>query len=116
MAQLQRLKIERVVNNTPDTITISFEIPAHLKSTFNYEPGQYLTLEVPINNQKERRAYSMSSSPLTEANPAVTVKRLAGGLVSNYLNDHAQAGMEIEVLPPFGNFYASPGSKRNYPR
>lgn len=34
----------------------------------------------------------------------VTVKRLEGGLVSNYLNDHCFEGMLVNVLPPMGEF------------
>ncbi len=98
------LTVSEVANNTADTITITFDIPTHLKNEFDYDPGQYLTLEVEINGKKERRAYSMCTSPLTDLQPAVTVKRLPGGLVSNYLNDNIKAGDTIKVLPPYGNF------------
>lgn len=116
MAQIHQLKVQSVTNNTPDTITIHFEIPTHLKSEYDYEPGQYLTLEVEINGKKERRAYSMCTSPLTDVFPGVTVKRLEGGLVSNHLNDHIKAGDTINVLPPFGTFKAdlNPSQAKHY--
>ena len=116
MSQIHKLKVQSVVNNTNDTITIAFEIPTHLKSEFDYEPGQYLTIEIMVDGKKERRAYSMCSSPLTDVYPAVTVKRLEGGLVSNYLNDHVKAGSELNVLPPYGNFTVNlnPDNAKNY--
>ena len=116
MAQIYTLKVSDVVQNTHDTSTITFEIPTHLNSVFDYEPGQYLTLEFNINGKKERRAYSMSSSPLTEAQPSVTVKRFQGGLVSNHINDNVKTGSEISVLPPFGNFVPqlNPENNKHY--
>jgi len=110
------LKVKAIDTNTVDTKTISFEIPTHLKAEYDYEPGQYLTIEVTINGKKERRAYSMSSSPLTDVYPAVTVKRLAGGLVSNYLNDEISVGSELSVLPPYGEFTIdlNPEKKAHY--
>ncbi len=98
------ITVRNVHHNTSDTITIEFKIPDHLKSEFDYEPGQYLTLEVEIDGKRERRAYSMCTSPLTDIHPAVTVKRLIGGKVSNYLNDHIKEGQTLQVLPPQGNF------------
>lgn len=110
------LKVKAVDTNTADTKTISFEIPTHLKAEYDYEPGQYLTIEVSINGKRERRAYSMSSSPLTDVYPAVTIKRLPGGLVSNYLNDHVIEGTELAVLPPYGEFTVdlNPENKKHY--
>ncbi len=98
------LAIKKVVKETADAISISFEIPAHLKSEFDYDPGQYLTLEVMVDDRKERRSYSLCSSPLLDHLHTVTVKRLEGGLVSNYLNDHCFEGMLVNVMPPMGEF------------
>lgn len=116
MAQTHKLKVHRVDNNTKDTITITFEVPTHLKSEFDYEPGQYLTIEIPIEDKKERRAYSMCTSPITDVFPAVTVKRLEGGLISNFLNNNAKEGLELDVLPPYGTFTAdiNPTHKKHY--
>jgi len=110
------LIVKAIDINTVDTKTISFEIPTHLKAEYDYEPGQYLTIELNINGKRERRAYSMSSSPLTDVYPAVTVKRLTGGLVSNYLNDNVLVGTELAVLPPHGEFTVdlNPENKTHY--
>jgi ferredoxin-NADP reductase len=46
----------------------------------------------------------MSSSPDTDAELATTVKRVPGGLVSNWMNDTLAAGDTVEVTAPAGVF------------
>jgi ring-1,2-phenylacetyl-CoA epoxidase subunit PaaE len=98
------LKIRDVVNETHDSISIVFDVPDDLRETFHYKPGQYLTVQVIVDDQKLRRAYSLSSSPLTDEHLKITIKRVHAGRVSNFLNDWAKAGLELEVMPPLGNF------------
>ena len=99
------LKVREVVNETADAISIHFEQPATGKVP--YQPGQFFTVMAEVNGKEERRAYSLSSSPHADRYPAVTVKRVQGGLVSNYLNDHVKAGMELRLVEPMGNFTTS---------
>lgn len=98
-----KLKVKQVVRETADTVSIYFKQPFFSK--IKYKPGQFLTLMVPINGQVERRSYSMSSCPHTDDELCVTVKRVANGKVSNYLNDHLKPGQELEVMEPMGNFH-----------
>ena len=68
-----------------------------------------MTLIVPADGGKKvRRSYSMSTSPVTATAVGVTIKRVPGGLVSNYLNDQVKAGDFIEVVEPMGHFYLEP--------
>ena len=97
-----KLKVKEVVRETSDAISIHFEQPAD--GDIQYRSGQFFTLILDINGKKERRAYSLCSSPYVDAHPAVTVKRVQGGLVSNHLNDHIKAGDEMEVMEPMGVF------------
>lgn len=90
---------------TTDAAVIYFDVPEHLKQTYIFKPGQYITLEVEVRGQVERRAYSLCTSP-NEDDFAVCVKRLKGGLVSNYLLDRDIVGKIITVLPPQGRFLA----------
>ncbi|MEL6276848.1 MAG: ferredoxin--NADP reductase, partial [Bacteroidota bacterium] len=83
------------------------------KPTFSYLAGQYLTLRFFIDGQEARRAYSMSSSPL-EQGPAVSIKRVKGGLVSNHVADNVQVGIQVEVMPPQGKFTVSPNPEKRY--
>ncbi|MCB9282595.1 MAG: 2Fe-2S iron-sulfur cluster binding domain-containing protein [Lewinellaceae bacterium] len=98
------LKISEVRRETPDAVTVFFEIPENLKETFQYTQGQHLTLKFTLGGKEARRAYSMSSSPL-EPRISVTVKRVEKGLVSTYMNDKLKAGDLVEVMPPDGRFF-----------
>lgn len=101
--QFYELKVKATRRETADALTVVFDVPGSLRETFRYVHGQYLTLKFHINGQEYRRAYSMCSSPL-EPDPAVTVKRVAGGQVSNFINDYVKEGYLIEVMPPQGRF------------
>lgn len=96
------LKVEEITRETSDAITI------HFKQTNNqnidYKPGQFLTLILPVQGEKIRRSYSLCSTPQESPRLSVTVKRVAGGVMSNYLLDHVKVGQEIEALEPLGNF------------
>ena len=98
------LKHKKIQKKTADAVSLLLEVPADLKDTFQYTQGQYLTLRFNLKGKEERRAYSMCSSPL-EPDLAVTVIRLPGGLVSNYIQDNIKAGDTIEVMPPEGRFF-----------
>lgn len=102
MANRYYLKVKEVVRETPDAITIQFWHP--ISEVVRYSPGQFLTFLLTISNQKVRRSYSMSSSPHVDASLSVTVKRLPGGLVSNYLCDRIKEGDVLETLEPMGTF------------
>lgn len=100
------LKVKEIVRETPEAITIHFWHP--LSEQIKYQAGQFLTLMPVIDGQKVRRSYSMSSSPQADTAPAVTVKRVPGGLVSNWLNDHLKEGDFLETMEPMGHFTVQP--------
>lgn len=109
------LTVKNVKQETADTVSVSFEIPQDLTDTFKYKQGQYLTLKFTIDGKEQRRAYSMSSSPVEE-DLTVTVKRLEGGLVSNHINSNVKAGDTIEVMKPEGRFFTplDPTQRKTY--
>ena len=96
-----KLKIKEVRKETDDTSTLIFELPDR---PFNYKSGQFLTLILPIDKEEIRRSYSLCSSPFAGENPAITVKRVEAGKVSNYLNDHMKTGDVFDVMEPAGHF------------
>ena len=95
------LTVRSVVKETDDAITIVFELP---EGGMEYQAGQFLTLIIPIEGQEVRRSYSLCTSPATDPHPSVTVKRVASGKVSNYLNDTLKPGDTVQVLEPMGTF------------
>ncbi|MDR6782359.1 ferredoxin-NADP reductase [Pedobacter africanus] len=86
---------------TNDTVTIVFNTNG---STFKYLPGQFVNVYLVINGETLSRSYSLSSSPDTDPYPAITVKRIKAGLVSNHLVNCAEQISEWEVEGPFGSF------------
>ena len=95
------LTIRDVIPVAKDTVNLVFEESA---VPFNYQPGQFLTLIDRINGEKVRRAYSLSSNPYEDRNPAVTVKRVKNGKMSNHINDNFHSGMQVEIMKPMGIF------------
>ena len=102
MAARYFLKVKDVVRETPDAVTITFWHP--ISEEIRYQPGQFLTFLLNINGQKVRRSYSMASSPHVDVSLAVSVKRVSGGLASNYLCDRIHPGDILETLEPMGTF------------
>jgi len=102
------LRVGRVVRETPDACSFVLDVPDELAAAFAYEAGQFCNLRVAIAGAPQVRCYSMSSSPAVDTNMQVTVKRVPGGLVSNWLVDHVEAGDVVEVSPPSGFFQLTP--------
>ncbi len=97
------LRVRRIIDETRDARSILFEVPAVLADAFRYQAGQFLTLEVPVDGVTLRRCYSLASAP-HEGEHRVTVKRVAGGRVSNQLCESLRVDDELAVKPPEGRF------------
>lgn len=115
MSQFHKLRIADIRRETPDTVSVSFEIPDSLKNDFEYIQGQYITIRADIGAEDIRRSYSLCSAP-SENDFRVAVKKVEGGRMSTWLNEKVRAGEELDVMPPMGNFYVDldPSSSRHY--
>jgi 3-ketosteroid 9alpha-monooxygenase subunit B len=102
------LSVKEVVRETHDTRSYVLEVPADLRERFRYQPGQFCTFRVRIGEHEHLRSYSMSSAPGIDPELAVTVKRVPGGLVSNWFHDHVAKGDVLEVTRPAGVFCPGP--------
>lgn len=104
-SHVHTLTIAEVVAETAEARSLVFDVPAEVQARFAYEPGQFLTLRIPSDRTGSvARSYSLSSSPLLDEKPTVTVKRTIDGYASNWICDNAEAGMEVTVLAPSGMF------------
>ena len=72
--------------------------------TFSFEPGQFITLELDIDGETINRCYTISSAPTRPHTISITVKRVPGGKVSNWLHDNLRPGASVRVLGPAGEF------------
>ena len=106
MSLFHRLKVARVERETDEASSFTFDIPEALRDQFAPQPGQHINLRLMIDGQEFRRSYSVSSS--WSGALRITVKRIKGGVVSNYLNDRLKAQDEIEVMAPTGSFVLFP--------
>ncbi len=103
------LRVQRVIRETPEAQSIVFDVPAELAGAFAYEAGQFITIRAVLDGETHLRSYSMSSSPAVDSELRVTVKRVPGGLISNWLNDTVGEGDVLEVTPPGGSFVLGRG-------
>lgn len=107
MSNFSPLKIKEVIRETPQAVSLAFEIPANLTSDFSFKAGQYITVKTEMDGQEIRRAYSLCSAP-HEEDFKVTVKEVQGGKFSVLANNKLKAGDILEVHPPEGRFTFEP--------
>lgn len=109
------LAVKRVEQETTDCVSVSFEVPEHLRSEFAYTQGQHLTLRQVINGEELRRNYSLCSSPL-DNEWKVAIKKVQHGAFSTWANEQLKPGMMIDVMPPMGRFYTplQPDQAKHY--
>ena len=109
------LRVAETVAETAEAKSIRFDVPIELSETFRFKPGQHLTLKADIGGEEVRRNYSLCVAP-EDGELKVTVKRIAGGVFSNWANDNLAPGDEVEVMPPHGSFTwdFAPGAANRY--
>jgi ferredoxin-NADP reductase len=98
------LTVREVIDETSDARSFVLDIPGDRRDAFRYRAGQFCSFRVRVGGNLLVRCYSMSSSPDTDAELKVTVKRVPGGAVSNWMIDNLAAGDALEVTPPAGRF------------
>ncbi|UIJ91825.1 hybrid-cluster NAD(P)-dependent oxidoreductase [Sinorhizobium meliloti] len=87
---------------THDVKSFTFVSPDHKRIAFS--AGQYFMFELGIDNEADGRCYSISSSPHRNNAITVTVKRVPGGRVSNWLHDNLVPGTIVRASGPLGKF------------
>ena len=98
------LTVSEVINETAQARSFRLRAAGEHAHLFGYRPGQFLTFRIPGEDRHIERCYSLSSAPACDAGMKVTVKRVAGGIGSNWFNDVPKPGDVIEVAPPGGRF------------
>jgi ferredoxin-NADP reductase len=100
-----------VVQETADTKSFALEVPPSLRDLFAYQAGQFCTFRVVIGDVEHLRCYSMSSAPEIDETMCVTVKRVPGGVVSNWMHDNLEPGDAIDTGVPTGRFCLGAGGR-----
>ncbi len=102
----------RLANKVAESeeITSLHLVPEDGGTLLDFQPGQYIGLRLCLDGQELRRNYSLSALG-NGREYRISVKREAGGKVSNYLHDQLQVGDRLELFPPAGDFVLRESSK-----
>ena len=93
---------QQVIRETADISTFVFQ--TEQKTRFQFKPGQFITLIQEIDGEKVYRSYSMSSTPSRPYTLNLTIQRVEGGKMSNWLFDNVKPGSHIQATGPDGVF------------
>ncbi len=99
------LRVRELKPDGDDALIVGFELPPALQDVFRFEPGQYLTLRHVDQGVELRRSYSICAAPGEPLR--VGVRRVPGGIFSNWVHTQLQPGDTLDVLPPQGRFGAA---------
>jgi ring-1,2-phenylacetyl-CoA epoxidase subunit PaaE len=104
MSRFHSLKIKKITKETPECISVTFDVPEEKKTVFNFIQGQFLTLKKNINDEEIRRSYSICSCAVNE-DLSIAIKLVPDGKFSSFANNFLKIGDDIEVMPPAGRFH-----------
>ncbi|MDH4392329.1 MAG: 2Fe-2S iron-sulfur cluster-binding protein [Aquabacterium sp.] len=109
------LTVRRIDPDTAEAVIVSFDVPPDLRATFGFTQGQYLTLRHTIGGQDLRRSYSICAG-VDDGALRVGVRKVRGGVFSNWINSHLQPGDSIQVMAPQGRFFVplDPAASRHH--
>jgi ring-1,2-phenylacetyl-CoA epoxidase subunit PaaE len=109
------LEVAAVERLTDDAVAVTFAVPEELAEDYRFAPGQHLTLRCQLAGDDVRRNYSICS-PATSGDLRIGVKRLPGGVFSNFAFERLRPGDVVEVMTPSGRFTVplEPGQARHY--
>ena len=100
------LRVQDVIDESPSTRTLRLVSPEGYLPPFI--SGQYIALIVDVGGVVTTRPYSISSPPNQTGYYDLTVRRVEGGLVSNWLLDSVKPGDKLVSTGPAGQFWPNP--------
>ncbi len=109
------LRVREITRETPDAVSVSFEVPPELAADYAFAAGQYLTLRMTLDGEELRRSYSICTAP-GDGDLRIAVKQLPGGRVSGWVNAALKPGDWLDVMTPTGRFGLAhaPGNGRQH--
>lgn len=93
-----------IIDETPSTKRFFFEVPG--LESFDFTPGQFVTLDLPIHEKRNKRwrSYSIASYPNGTNQFELVIVLLEGGLGTTYLFNQVKVGDTISFRGPQGVF------------
>jgi ring-1,2-phenylacetyl-CoA epoxidase subunit PaaE len=109
------LRVREVLPDTAEAVIVAFDVPTELREVFSFTQGQYLTLRTEIDGVDLRRSYSICAG-VDDGELRVGVRKVKGGVFSNWINEHLRPGHLINVMAPQGRFFVpiDPAARRHH--
>jgi ring-1,2-phenylacetyl-CoA epoxidase subunit PaaE len=98
------LRVKAITPDTQEAVIVTFEVPPPLQQVFGFTQGQYLTLRKEIDGEDLRRSYSICAG-VDDGELRVGVRKVKGGVFSNWINEHLRPGDTVNVMAPQGRFF-----------
>lgn len=111
MSSFYKLQIKEVKRETPQAISVVFNVPNELKAAYEFVAGQYINLKLTLDGKEIRRAYSICSAP-ESGELRIAIKSVKNGHFSKFANENLKIGDLIEVGQPEGKFTFEPNADR----
>lgn len=111
MSSFHQLTVKNIYKEANKAISVAFDVPENLKSSFQFKAGQYITIKKDINGNELRRDYSICSSPKS-GELKVAIKEVKDGTFSSFANNELKVGDVLDVAVPKGRFVFEPNDKK----
>lgn len=111
MSSFHQLSVKNINKEANKAISVAFDVPEHLKSSFQFKAGQYITIKKDIHGNELRRDYSICSSPKS-GELKVAIKEVKDGTFSSFANNELSVGDVLEVAIPKGRFVFEPNDAK----
>jgi len=109
------LRIREVRRETPECVSLAFDVPPEMAADYHFVQGQHLNLRAQLDAEEVRRSYSICSG-VDDGELRVAIKKVPGGRFSVWANERLAAGDAIDVMTPEGRFFTplDAGNARHY--
>jgi NAD(P)H-flavin reductase len=104
LPEWQKGIVTKIVQATPNTRRYWIQLPE--TTSFQYKPGQFVTLDLPIHEQKNRRwrSYSIASMPNGSNVIELVIVFVENGSGTRYFFEEVKEGSELVLRGPHGIF------------
>jgi ring-1,2-phenylacetyl-CoA epoxidase subunit PaaE len=109
------LRVAEVRRETPDCVSLKFDLPPELADDYRFLQGQHVALRTTFEGEELRRSYSVCAG-CDDGELRVAVKKVPGGRFSVWVNEALKAGDTIDVMTPEGRFFTplAPDNAKHY--
>ncbi len=105
--RFHELTVARISPEAAGAVAIGLQVPEALQDSFQFQPGQFLTLRATIDGADVRRSYSISCTRQhlrTHGELEIGIRPVQGGVFSNWAASQLRVGDTLRVMPPDGRF------------